>query len=92
MSEWFKEQAWKAILAMRTKRRRNTSQRNRFNDLHQQDAPRCDSVNVRIRRRFRAPPYTVLTRFSVSLTDLDRRHLGGLVEPIERGLLRVTSL
>jgi len=54
MSEWLKEHAWKAILARLTERHRNTSLRNRFNDLPPPDAPRCDSVNLCIRRRFRS--------------------------------------
>jgi len=54
MSEWLKEHAWKAKWPKITERYRNTLLRNRFNDLPPPDAPRCDSVNVCIRRRFRA--------------------------------------
>ena len=38
MSEWLKEHAWKAIQSSITKRHRNTSLRNRFNNLPLQDA------------------------------------------------------
>ena len=54
MSEWLKEHAWKAKWPKITERYRNTLLRNRFNDLPPPDAPRRDSVNVCIRRRFRA--------------------------------------
>ena len=33
MSEWFKEHAWKAIVARPTEQHRNTSSRNRCNEL-----------------------------------------------------------
>ena len=68
MSEWLKEHAWKAILAIRTKRHRNTSSRTRFNDLLSQDAARCASVNDGIRSWFRKH-LTQFTRFRFELND-----------------------
>jgi hypothetical protein len=37
MSEWLKEHAWKAILAMLTEEYENISSRNRFNNLRTPD-------------------------------------------------------
>ena len=69
MSEWLKEHAWKAISYTLTERHRNTSWRNRFSDLALQDAARCDSLDLSIRRRFRAH----LTQFLHNLrADLSR--------------------
>ena len=68
MSEWLKEHAWKAKRPTITERYRNTSLHNRFNDLSPPDAPRCDSVNLCIRRRFRAH----LTQFPASLVPVRR--------------------
>jgi hypothetical protein len=69
MSEWLKEHAWKAISYTLTERHRNTSWRNRFSDLALQDAARCDSLDLSIRRRFRAN----LTQFLHNLqADLSR--------------------
>src|SRR5947199_9287237 len=53
MSEWSIEHAWKTISASVTERHRHTSWRSRFNGLRRQGVPRCESVNVGIRRRFR---------------------------------------
>jgi hypothetical protein len=54
MAEWSVAHAWKAISARLTKQHGNTSSRNQFNDLPLCNAPRCDTVNVGVRRRFRA--------------------------------------
>jgi hypothetical protein len=52
MGPFLKEHAWKTSPAS-TKKHRNTSLRNRFNDLPLCDAPPCDLLNAGIRRRFR---------------------------------------
>ena len=53
-ASWFKEARLEAKRPTITERYRNTSLRNRFNDLLPPDAPRCDSVDLGIPRRFRA--------------------------------------
>ena len=68
MSEWLKEHAWKAISARLTERHRNTSSRNRFNDLPRRNAPRCDPVNVGICRWFRAHLTQFLHNSALHLT------------------------
>src|SRR5829696_8144340 len=49
-----KEHACKAILARLTEGHRNTSSRNPRKGLAPQNLSRCDSVNVRVSRQFRA--------------------------------------
>ena len=49
-----KEHAWKAKRAMLTEQHRNTLSRNRINELDTMSAPRCDAVNVGVRRHLRA--------------------------------------
>jgi hypothetical protein len=90
MSEWLKEHAWKANLARLTERHRNTSSRKRFNDLRSQDAPRCDSVNAGIPRRFQAHLTQFLHRLHWYLTGpplcerLSRAYAG--IVPAGKGL------
>src|SRR5437762_8447849 len=54
MSESLKEHAWKTKRASITKRHRNTSSRNRFNNFPLQDALQCDSLSASTPRPFRA--------------------------------------
>jgi hypothetical protein len=75
MSEWLKEHAWKAISVMPTKRHRNTSSRNQFNDLPPQDVSRCDAVNDGVRRRFRPHLTQFLHSSGLHLFVLCRRIL-----------------
>ena len=73
MSEWSIEHAWKAMSASIIKQQQNTSCRIPINDLPLDDAPRCDAVNVRIRRRFQPHLTQFLHSFRLHLFIVCRR-------------------